>query len=60
MIAIQTGNASSRIDIVFDGYKDISIKQQSVRVEEKRLAKAMVILLLARRYNSGRDGWIQQ
>ena len=60
MIAIQTGNASSRIDIVFDGYKDISIKQQSVRVEEKRLAKAMVILLLARRYNSVRDGWIQQ
>ena len=26
MIAIQSGNASSRIDIVFDGYKHKSIK----------------------------------
>ena len=38
MIAIQSENASSRIDPVFDVYKDNSIKQQSVRVEEKRLA----------------------
>ena len=34
LIAIQSGNASSRKGIVFDVYKDNSIKTISVRIEE--------------------------
>ena len=34
LIAIQSGNANSRKDIVFDVYKDKSIKNQSVRIDE--------------------------
>ena len=45
MIEIQSGNASSRIDIVLTTQS----KQQSVRAGEKLPAKPMVILMLVSR-----------
>ena len=57
MIAIQSGNASSRIGIVFYVYKDNSIKT----AEREGSWKATGLAHGNRRYNNGGDCWeVQQ
>ena len=55
MIAIQSGNPSSRIDISFDVYKDNSIKTADRECNGEATGLVNGSILLVGRYTSGGD-----